>query len=63
MLIAAYAAGLIAITLLGANLPRFFQLSHTRTQLIMSFVSGIMLGVAVFHLLPHAVYSLSLIHI
>jgi len=30
-------------------------MTHTRTQLAMSFVSGLMLGVAFYHLLPHSV--------
>jgi zinc and cadmium transporter len=29
-------------------------MTHTRTQLVMSFVSGLMLGVAFYHLLPHS---------
>jgi zinc and cadmium transporter len=29
-------------------------MTHTRTQLAMSFVSGLMLGVAFYHLLPHS---------
>lgn len=32
-------------------------MTHTRTQLMMSLVSGLLLGIAVFHMLPHAVYS------
>ena len=31
------------------------QMTHTRTQLVMSFVSGLMLGVAFYHLLPHSI--------
>ena len=57
-LLAFYAAIFVAAILLGANLARWFVLTHTPTQLIMSFVSGLMLGIAVFHLLPHAVYSI-----
>lgn len=34
------------------------RLSHTRMQLMMSFVAGLMLGVAILHLLPHAVAEL-----
>ena len=29
-------------------------MTHTRTQLVMSLVSGLMLGVAFYHLLPHS---------
>jgi len=30
-------------------------MTHTRTQLVMSFVSGLMLGVAFYNLLPHSI--------
>ncbi len=30
-------------------------MTHTRTQFVMSFVAGLVLGVAVYHLLPHGV--------
>tara|TARA_R110000823_G_scaffold295738_2_gene415543 strand:+ start:27403 stop:28173 length:771 start_codon:yes stop_codon:yes gene_type:complete len=30
-------------------------MTHTRTQLVMSLVSGLMLGVAFYHLLPHSI--------
>ena len=57
MLLVGYAVVLVLMVLLGANTNKFVLLNHTRTQLIMSFVSGIMLGIAVFHLLPHAHYA------
>ena len=57
MLLVGYAVVLVLMVLLGANTNKFVLLNHTRTQLIMSFVSGIMLGIAVFHLLPHALYA------
>jgi zinc and cadmium transporter len=39
---------------LGGTLPSLLRLTHTRMQLIMSFVGGLVLGVAVLHLLPHS---------
>ena len=33
------------------------RLTHRRTQLLMSLISGVLLGIAVFHLLPHATYA------
>jgi zinc and cadmium transporter len=38
----------------GGWLPSLIRLTHTRMQLMMSFVAGLMLGVALLHLLPHA---------
>ncbi len=46
---------LIALSsLFGGWLPALVRLTHTRMQLIMSFVGGLMLGVALLHMLPHA---------
>lgn len=45
-------------SLFGGSIPQFFKLTHNRIQLILSLVSGVMLGVAFFHLLPHAFYVL-----
>ena len=55
-ILAIYSAILVTAILLGGQLPHWIKLTHTRMQLVMSFVSGLMLGIAVFHLLPHAIY-------
>ena len=44
----------ILAALAGGWLPMFVRFTHRRSQLILSFVSGLMLGVAMFVLLPHA---------
>ncbi len=38
----------------GGALSLFIRFTHRRVQLTLSFVSGVMLGVALLHLLPHA---------
>jgi zinc and cadmium transporter len=58
MILAAYSLAIIAASLLGGWLPSLVRMTHTRTQLIMSFVAGLMLGVAMYHLLPHALVQL-----
>lgn len=40
---------------MGGLLPNWIRMTHTRTQVVMSFVSGLMLGVAFYHLLPHSI--------
>lgn len=45
-------------SLLGGKLPGLVTLNHTRMQLIMSFVAGLMLGVACYRLLPHAIFTM-----
>ncbi len=39
----------------GGSLPWLVKLTNRRMQLVMSFVGGLMLGVALLHLLPHSV--------
>ena len=47
---------LVAVaSFLGGLLPSLLRLSHTRMQLVMSFVGGLVLGVALLHMLPHSV--------
>ena len=50
-----YCIAIAGFSLVGGLLPNWVQMTHTRTQLVMSFVSGLMLGVAFYHLLPHSV--------
>ncbi len=47
--------GLIALaSVLGGFLPLLFKLTHLRMQVALSFISGILLGVGLLHMLPHA---------
>jgi zinc and cadmium transporter len=41
-------------SLAGGILPNLVKLTHRRMQFMMSFVGGLMLGVALLHLLPHS---------
>ena len=54
LLLSLYCIAIALFSLLGGLLPNWVQMTHTRTQVIMSFVSGLMLGVAFYHLLPHS---------
>src|SRR6185312_11458493 len=54
LLLAIYCICVIAGSLLGGALPSFITLTHRRMQLVMSFVGGLMLGVALLHLVPHS---------
>jgi len=55
LLLFLYCIAIAAFSLLGGVLPNWVRMTHTRTQLVMSFVSGLMLGVAFYHLLPHSI--------
>src|SRR2546427_8314049 len=54
ILLAIYCALILLASLLGGWLPLMVRLTHTRLQVATSFVAGLMLGVAVLHLLPPA---------
>jgi len=55
LLIAGYCSLVALASLAGGTLPSLLRLTHTRMQLIMSFVGGLILAVALLHMLPHAV--------
>lgn len=50
-----YSLLIVPTSILGGRLPDWLTITHTRMQLTLSFVGGLMLGIAVLHLLPHAV--------
>lgn len=52
--LAIYCLVVVVASLLGGYLPSRFALSHRRLQTIVSGVAGLMLGVALLHLIPHA---------
>ena len=58
-LLAAFGAGIAATSLLGGWVANRFSITHTRMQVVMAFVSGLILGVAVYHLLPHSLAAIS----
>ncbi len=56
-LLIAYSAAVVFASVIGGLLPEWIRLTHTRMQLMISFVGGIMLGIAVFHMIPHALVA------
>ena len=55
-LLAVYCILIVAASVSGGWLPTFIRMTHLRTQLLMSFVAGLMLGIAMLHMLAHAVH-------
>lgn len=49
-----YCVVIVVASMAGGWLPSLVRMTHLRTQLLMSFVAGLMLGIATLHLLPHA---------
>lgn len=58
LVIALYCLLIVAASLTGGWLPGVLRLTHARMQLMISFVGGMMLGVGLWHLLPHSVVEL-----
>ena len=50
-----YCVLILAASLAGGWVPVLLRLTHRPMELLVSFVSGVMLGVAILHLLPDAV--------
>ena len=53
-LLIGYSIAVVVASIVGGYLPEKLRLTHTRLQVLMSLVGGMMLGVALFHLLYHA---------
>lgn len=53
-----YCLAIVLASVFGGVLPKLVTLTHGRLQLLISFVGGLMLGISVFHLLPHAMVEL-----
>jgi len=58
ILLGLYCALIIGASLVGGWLPQLINLTHTRMQLSISLIGGLMLGISVLHLLPHAIVEL-----
>ena len=49
-----YVVAIIAASLLGGKLSTFMTMTHLRTQFLMSLISGFIIGMAIYHFLPHS---------
>ncbi|MEZ6066717.1 MAG: ZIP family metal transporter [Planctomycetaceae bacterium] len=52
-----YGVLIAAASWIGGILPRLVTLTHNRVQTLLSFVGGLMLGIGVMHMLPHALHA------
>lgn len=53
LLLLGYCLAVFGAALLGGRLSALGALTHTRTQLVLSLVAGFIVGIAMYHLLPH----------
>jgi zinc and cadmium transporter len=58
IVLAVYCALIVGASLFGGWLPRRLQISHTRMQVVISVIAGLMLSIGIFHMLPHAIEEL-----
>lgn len=49
-----YSVIIICAALIGGWIPTVFQLTHNWMQILISLVGGLILGISIFHMLPHA---------
>ena len=56
--LAIYAVFIMASSMAGGLAPAMMRFTHRQLHLLMSLVAGLMLGVGIFHLLPHAIEKL-----
>lgn len=54
VLLVIYCLLILTVSLAGGWIPLMIRLTHRRMQLAISLVAGVMLGVGLLHLLPHA---------
>ena len=52
-----YCVAVVIASLAGGALPQRLRMTHTGMQHVISLVGGLMLGTALFHLLPHALHD------
>lgn len=55
LLLTVYSVGIVAAAVLGIWVQRLVALTHARMQVVISFVAGLILGVALLHLIPHSI--------
>ena len=60
ILLGIYCLLIVFGSLAGGWLPSLLRLTHARMQLMMSLVAGLMLGVGLLHMLPHAAAQTSI---
>lgn len=58
ILLTLYCLAIVVASLVGGYLPLVVRLTHRHLEMAISFVSGVILGVGLLHLLPHAAEAL-----
>src|SRR5581483_9445417 len=61
-LLAIYCTLVLLASLAGGWLPLWLRLTHRKLQMAISFVAGLMLGIALLHFLPESAEHLQSLH-
>ncbi len=54
VLLTYYCLLILGASIVGGMIPMWFRLTHRVMEVVVSFVAGVMLGVGLLHMLPHA---------
>lgn len=54
MTLAVWCLLIVIASVLGGHVPNVVRLTHRSLQMVMSFVGGLMLGIGLLHMMPHA---------
>ena len=59
IILLSYFIAISGVSFLGGRLSFIISMTHTRIQILMSFISGFIIGVAIYHLLLHSIEYIS----
>ncbi len=59
LVLTGYSIAVVIASIVGGNLTQRVRMTHNSMQHVISLVGGVMLGTALFHLLPHALHGSS----
>ncbi len=54
LVLGGYSAAIFLAAIVGGRVSALGTMTHVRTQVLMSLVAGFILGIAIYHLLPHS---------
>lgn len=59
MVLGGYSAAIFLAAIVGGRVSARGPMTHVRTQVLMSLVAGFILGISIYHLLPHSLEHIS----
>ena len=59
VLLIVYVMTIFVVAVVGGRISELGTMTHMRMQIVISFVAGFILGIGLFHLVPHAIESIN----